>query len=329
MSFIKSHVHKIIVLFFIAIISASCSDGNSNSVFSSDTGHPNGWTGNHGQGFFNSPDICSECHGTDLLGGISTVSCFSADLNGISCHAGGPPGHPNPFSDPDTHGAVAKAAPGFTSGFAFCSACHGTDFSGGISGISCYTCHGVSAPHSPQPWRNGRTHIDTHFDNADSCAECHYNDPINPAPQPGSPGCFNSTLCHAGVHDTAWTTDHVLTARFDQSSCSTSNCHGTDLTGGLSGISCYRCHLGGPVPGSGIMHPNRWTDPENSHPNYVENRGGNASSCSPTAPSGANVAQYCHGTDLLSGSLRIAPPNGSWSSAPSCFSCHGKEWSVP
>jgi hypothetical protein len=255
----KIRIFRIIIAVAFIAVAFSCSEPNSESVYFADTGHPTDWITDHGTVFLDDAGICIECHGEDLQGGIADVSCFTSGFGGTSCHAGGPPGHPLPFNDPDDHGAKAKAAPGSSSGFAFCKICHGSNFAGGISGVSCFACHGVDAPHSPQPWRNGRTHINTHRDNASVCANCHFNDPINPDPQPGSPGCFNSTLCHGGVHDDGWATDHAPPARLDQSSCATANCHGTGLTGGLAGVSCYICHLGGPAPGAGIMHPNRWS----------------------------------------------------------------------
>lgn len=88
---------------------------------------------------------CAECHGADLTGGISKVSCFA---NPAGCHHG-------PIRNWNTasvHGAEAKKAPG-NSGFASCQICHGAGFSGGGSGVSCFTCHGVSAPHPAKPWR--------------------------------------------------------------------------------------------------------------------------------------------------------------------------------
>lgn len=78
---------------------------------------------------------CRECHGgselNDFYGGTSGVSCYE-------CHDGGPSGHPD-FSiwvgSPDNaefHG---------NDGISRCVACHGDDYSGGTSGVSCYTCH--------------------------------------------------------------------------------------------------------------------------------------------------------------------------------------------
>ncbi len=126
---------------------------------------------------------CAECHGADLSGGISKVSCFA---NAARCHHGPVPN----WAGGAVHGAVAKNAPG-NSGFASCQICHGAAFSGGGSGVSCFTCHGVSAPHPAKPWRSssgGVTHTTTDPQNAVVCAQCHRaGSANNPAGHPATP----------------------------------------------------------------------------------------------------------------------------------------------
>ena len=141
---------------------------------------------------------CTQCHGSDLSGGISKVSCFG---NPAGCHH-------TPVANwatPAVHGATAKKAPG-SSGFASCQICHGKNFSGGGAQVACEDCHGVPAPHPARPWRGSTvTHTDTNTSNATVCAQCHFpgspnnpaNHPPTPAPAGTPPGCFNSTLCHA------------------------------------------------------------------------------------------------------------------------------------
>ena len=78
---------------------------------------------------------CKACHGGvekhDYFGGSSDVSCYQ-------CHAGGPSGHPafniwigTPES-PNFHGKENVER---------CNLCHGKYLTGGISEVSCYTCH--------------------------------------------------------------------------------------------------------------------------------------------------------------------------------------------
>ena len=63
---------------------------------------------------------------------------------------------------------------GRRTGFAYCQICHGagTNFAGGSSGVSCYTCHGVSAPHSPAPWRASAGSTYTHTNTNPANARC-------------------------------------------------------------------------------------------------------------------------------------------------------------
>ncbi len=78
---------------------------------------------------------CTACHGDDFRGGWSDVSCYT-------CHAGGPSGHPE-LSEWLSSGSSLfhgdRASPG--SGADSCKGCHGEDFLGGTSGVSCSRCH--------------------------------------------------------------------------------------------------------------------------------------------------------------------------------------------
>ena len=96
-------------------------------------GHPTGWAqpAQHGaEAATNGPASCAACHGADYRGGWSTVSCYA-------CHAGGPNGaHPVGWANPAQHGATVRV-----SGVSSCTACHGANYLGGTSGVSCFTCH--------------------------------------------------------------------------------------------------------------------------------------------------------------------------------------------
>lgn len=69
-------------------------------------------------------------------------------------------------------------------------------------------------------------------------------------------------------------------------------CHGTDLNGGLSGISCAHCH-------SITPHTSNWANPEQ---HGIEAKG-----------DGKNLCVWCHGEDFQGSDM-----------APSCFTCHPK-----
>ncbi len=99
---------------------------------------------------------CAECHGADLLGGVSKVSCFSATFNGVACHSNADRklGHPTNWvqqhwvsykqANPTlfTTGAGIPAIPDTTG----CAVCHGTDLAGGVSQLGCFsaTFNGVA-----------------------------------------------------------------------------------------------------------------------------------------------------------------------------------------
>ncbi len=142
--------------------------------------------------------LCTALIAAVLLAGFLSA-CGSANKDSIFDPT---TGHPAGWSSPASHGASAKSKPGFST----CQECHGTDFAGGISKQSCFTCHGVNAPHAPAPWRmpiTAYTHTTTDQGNAPVCAQCHANGanssvaPSTPAPAGTPPGCFNNTLCHA------------------------------------------------------------------------------------------------------------------------------------
>ena len=166
---------------------------------------------------------------------------------------------------PQPHGNSAKAAPGSTTGYAYCKVCHGTgttppdNFGGGSSGVSCLTCHGN--PHPPAPWRAsaGSTYVHTSTDtgNAPICRECHFpgsaanppNHPPSPAPAGTPPGCFNSTLCHNGggggaPHPVPYNDNahFAVTAATFPANCGT--CHAVTGTSPVSTAPlCPSCHV--------------------------------------------------------------------------------------
>jgi predicted CxxxxCH...CXXCH cytochrome family protein len=214
---------------------------------------------------------CTECHGSDLAGGISRVSCFNTD-----CHHR-PAGWVATPPAVQNHGVSAKKAPG-SSGFASCQICHGNNFSGGGAKVSCTNnpdaaCHGpaVASPHPPD-WLAGDTYVHSSTDpaNAPVCYQCHSftgtanpnnpHVPQTPAPPGTAPGCFNGTMCHnqpGAPHPvgSAWVTTppaaqpHGDAAKKDgtvaaQGFAYCQVCHGTgtDFAGGSSGVSCYTCH---------------------------------------------------------------------------------------
>ncbi|MBM3321228.1 MAG: hypothetical protein FJY73_11185 [Candidatus Eisenbacteria bacterium] len=102
-------------------------------------GHPRNWVRAdaarfHGTAVRNEGlAICRDCHGADLLGGWSGVSCSA-------CHAGGPGGHPAGWTDPSSLAFHGRRA--LVEGVVGCAGCHGFPPASGTSGVSCADCHG-------------------------------------------------------------------------------------------------------------------------------------------------------------------------------------------
>lgn len=282
------------ILFLLSALGA-CSEKNKRSIFDADAGHPKNWVERHGQHYLKDMASCTGCHGADRMGGVSKVSCFSRDFKGFTCHPGGPETliHPRDFGPPGAHGPLAKAEPGPESGFALCKKCHGAGFDGGLVEISCFSCHGVNAPHARRPWR-GRdfTHINTHQGNAAVCADCHRR-------RGGTPGCFNDTLCHGlvGVHPGNWDQpgQHGAAAKrapdgmqgFDR--CR--DCHGDEFGGGSSDIACFDCH------GLDAPHPRPpWRGGAFTHVNTNEANAPVCALChrSTPGPAGCFNGTLCH-----------------------------------
>jgi len=262
---------------------------------------------------------CTDCHGSDLQGGISRTSCFG---NPAGCHHGTITGAiTGEWVDVapavQQHGVWAKRAIGDGSFFS-CQICHGRDFSGGGALISCFDCH--AQPHPSAPWRGaGYTHTNTDPSNAPVCAQCHQANP-------GTPGCFNSTLCHgaASGHPAGWTAapgapqphgnDAKAAAGLATGFAYCQGCHGTGTTppanfgGNPPAVSCYTCH----VPTSNSPHASQWLLGDT----YVHTS---------TDQSNVQVCAQCH---VNGASSPIPPPSppAPAGTPPGCFNstlCHG------
>ena len=332
-------------------LAAGCSKKHGASPFDPESGHADDFFGSHPAAYRANSGSCVACHGADLQGGVSTVSCYSASRDGRSCHPGGPGGgHPVGWAKSSSHGIVAKGTPGPSSGLAACSSCHGTDFAGGSAGLACFSCHGVRAPHPAKPWRGNLTHTSTGPGNAPICAQCHRS-------RGGDPGCFNTTLCHGqrAGHKSGWSAPGLHGAAAKDAPGSSSGmgsceaCHGVNFQGG-SGPACSDCHgLDAPHPREGWQAggpSHRTTNQGNAdvcaqchrrsvgpagcfngtlchaqgagHPANWEDAGqhGFAAKSAPSGSAGFSYCERCHGTNYAGGS-----------SGQSCSPCHG--WNAP
>jgi hypothetical protein len=321
----------VLISVLLALFVSGCSSSTENtglSLVDPNGNHPANFLSTHPGFAVADVNQCTQCHGDDLMGGISNQSCFLS-----ACHHDPEPGWVSTPPAAQPHGASAKAVPG-SSGFVSCQICHAEDFSGGGAQVTCLSasCHGGpgTSPH-PAQWRSGDTyvHASTAEENASVCVQCHLdgaNSPIGPpsppAPAGTPPGCFNSTLCHgasAVPHPVGatWVTvppasqPHGNDAKaapgaatgFDY--CQVCHGSGTDFAGGSSGISCYTCH------GASAPHPASWRTGDTYVHTSVE--GGNASVCA-----------FCHAAGANSPIPPPSPP-APGGTPPGCFNstlCH-------
>jgi hypothetical protein len=266
------------LLFLVAGIVIGCGGGHLSVADYYGHYHPEGWMDTHAGTALTSLSKCTGCHEmTPLRVGSGVPSCMTSE-----CHHKATPN----FADPSVHGGWAKKAQtAGGGGFVSCQLCHGNDFSGGPSGVSCFPCHKVSAPH-PMNWRSKTTanlnprylhSSKSHVSNAPVCYQCHYwapglTNPNNidrataPVPSasmqaagtgPGAPGCYAGSMCHdnkvAGhpVPFPANVLSNKGNLHYDAKDAATSQA--TDLAKFTS--DCSTCHSDGlstpsPTPGA-------------------------------------------------------------------------------
>lgn len=103
----------------------------------------------------------------------------------------------------------------------------------------------------------------------------------------------------AGGHTSDWVASHKTSAKAALESCV--SCHGENLDGGISKVSCTACHIGS----STAIHPLQWGNYAYArHKKFVEDNG--TSSCATAVCHGAaltSCAIECH----LGGTLQKHP----------------------
>jgi len=141
--------------------------------------HPSGWGDEENSQFHGeylekadwSLAKCQSCHGTDFQGGRIEASCFT-------CHGDYP--HPDGWLDVTSvgfHGQNIRQAHWSMSS---CKQCHGEDYKGGTSSISCYQCHQSQA-------------------GPEACNVCHGSE-ANAAPPQDLSGNTATTFIGVGAH---------------------------------------------------------------------------------------------------------------------------------
>lgn len=197
---------KMVCLAAAATALFACAKGNSDAPVVDNSGkHPADWIAQHGAVALPSTSACKECHGAELTGGISRISCMSAaTIQGFGCHATNPadnPGHSfHPANWIPEHKATAAVST------ASCTQCHASDLTGGIAKVGCmsagsngFKCHVTSPAATPS-----------------GCISCHNGDrgvsvaPFGPndtkpsiATYPTAPNHNNGHSTHTGLVNAA------------------------------------------------------------------------------------------------------------------------------
>ena len=287
----KRVIYIFSAVFMIFVLFLACSE-DSNPIPSK--AHPDSWNIVASEDFHGTKvldvgfESCTSCHGKQFEGGDSQVSCFK-------CHESYPHSDDWLANSEFSHNDYLKAN---SWELESCAECHGADLTGGDSKVSCYTCHNY--PHSDS-WlvaSNSEFHGEyiksKEYDNS-SCANCHG---VNYSGGNSEVSCFT---CHESYpHNDSWTAGSEVshgsllkTKDWENESCT--SCHGADLLGGSSEVSCSKCHNSYP-------HVDGWlaSENENFHGEYIKDLGHDNSSCT-----------SCHGAEFMGGSSEV-----------SCYTCH-------
>jgi predicted CxxxxCH...CXXCH cytochrome family protein len=181
---------------------------------------------------------CISCHAKYFTGGISNTSCYT-------CHQSYP--HKSGWGDSSSatyHGRFLLSGQGRLSD---CAACHGTDYSGGTSNKSCYTCH-ASYPHKAG-WMNTDSadyhgkYLKANDWHVNECAPCHGS---NFDGGTSGKSCYQ---CHPSFpHEVKFAVEGMHAGYLGENGYPISDCkkcHGANYAGGvIVNISCSQsdCH---------------------------------------------------------------------------------------
>lgn len=333
-------------------------------------------------------ESCKTCHGSNLQGGNSGVSCTACHFDstggkvpsGSSWQHGTTPhgnlssgqavcnschnvnrsyGH-EPESCHDCHLSadhpvgrnwLSKGVFGFHGDIAkqsvdSCRQCHGQDYRGGSSDVSCYTCHfgptGSKVP-SGVSWQHGSVPHESLSPYIETCNNCHEtNRSYGFAPT----GCHDCHAIESHPLGDVWLNKtisgyHGDAANLDRDSCR--QCHGQDYRGGSSGVSCYTCHFG--PDGSRSPAGSSWVHANGDHEG-LQSQESVCNSCHSINRGYGLSPESCHdchgsGAAHDTGAVWLLPQNhaqqsienrsaclnchsmsGSGGSEPSCRSCH-------
>lgn len=272
----------VLIPIFLGLLSSGCSTGIEEGglgFVDRQGNHPAGWLDSHK--IFAGPDgsVCGSCHGNTLQGGTSGVSCFSASVNGQTCHAGGPAFHSAAWLDKTGRGTNGWHATAYQNNIPVCVDCHDL-------GAKCTLCHfsiGGSKVPSGSAYSHGVPSGHSAFASpqADVCVNCHeVNNRFGHMPQPFCHNCHAPFPVPAGTHGKGWL-NLDNNAGFHGAfvpgiTCETSECHP------ISGHpTCTTCHFtaGGSRATTGFTHVN----PASNHGDGQRPGGSTCENCHQTS----------------------------------------------
>lgn len=272
-------ISQLFILIIIALICFSCSEKKD---FPEVPTHPDGWVDQQSEQFHGKAaleggtDQCASCHGQNYSGGPSDVSCY-----GSGCHISFP--HPDGFaaiSSPNFHGEFLKTQLNWN--ILQCKTCHGSNYAGGNTGVSCRECHvGANGP--------------------EQCNTCHGSD-LNNAPPRDLNNNFSQDSLGVGVHQKHVATT-VITNVYNCDACHVSVKNFSDPM-----------HIDN-TPGAQMLFSSLATDNGRLNTSY-------------DASTGTCGDVYCHGSFVfVYDTLTIVGKNRtvSWTSenTEGCRYCHG------
>jgi predicted CxxxxCH...CXXCH cytochrome family protein len=239
---------------------------------------------------------CINCH-RDTVNTDGTINLASGKhVNGVVDGGGHPAGWYDPANPPGTHGGGANG------GLQNCTSCHGGDFAGGTSGVSCNACH---ASNGHPNWQTECTFChgsttraaDATFPNVGTGTVVRAN---LASPPVGSQGETNTVAYAVGAHEA-----HIAAGPFARAS-QCAECHGATLPSDLT-------HVGGTVlVGWGATASNGITPAP---------AGGNLVRWSDTTGVVPNCTNFCHGA-TLAGGTNATPKWNEGATGATCGSCH-------
>jgi predicted CxxxxCH...CXXCH cytochrome family protein len=164
-----------------------------------------------------------------------------------------PPVHPSGWYEPETGGLHVEKVT--SAGIASCTSCHGRNYTGGTSGVSCYSCHtgGASGHPSLVAWINpdsaayhGRIFWENGWDFS-ACQSCHGEDFTGGVAETSCLACHTEgigscTTCH-GDRDAGHSYPPKSIMNQSSPELVGVGAHQAHLESDLAEVACRECHV--------------------------------------------------------------------------------------